>query len=594
MKKISILFCLFLISSFSYSQIYDDYIGAGHAEGVIVSSSSQESEDDLALNGAGVGKDLSGASRFMSQAALGASLEELLYVDSIGYDAWLEEQFNMPGVSYLEVMEPINDLMYEYYIELGGVPEDYILTAEQFRYAWSHIVQTEQDVLRHRVTLALSEILVTSSDSELFERGEAIASYYDVLSSNAFGNYKDLMMEVTLHPAMGFYLSHYSNPRANPNTNTQPDENYAREIMQLFSIGLFELNIDGTRQTDAQGSYIPTYDNNDIKELAKVFTGLGMTDWFTDDITDIPFFGVPFYFIDPTLPMTMYQFFHEPGEKVILGDLTIPANQPGMQDIEMAVDHLFNHPNVGPFVSNLLIKRLVKSNPTPEYIERVATVFNDNGDGVRGDLKAVITAILMDVEARDCEWIDDPSNGRLKEPIQRYTQYVRGLRAETASEWFWHRGYAFEYLTDQFPMHSPTVFNFFLPDYQPNSEIADANLVAPEFQIFNSSTSIGYINWIYYMSLVDFNNEVAEDQLDQLGLLEDYKAYLVIPDLEAINTDPEAVVDYLDMVLVHGNMSQETRDIIVTACEPLIEFPDFLLKMALYLTMISPDYVIMK
>ncbi len=594
MKKPLLLFTLFSLPLLLFSQIYNDYIGTGHDEGVIITSSHQSSSNQTTINGSGHAKDLAGASRFLSHATLGGSLEDIMYVESVGYEDWLEEQFNMPMTSYFETVEEIDPIYYDYYIQLGGDPEEYYINSIPFRYAWSHVTQTAPDVLRHRIALALSEILVISTDSDLSERGYGIASYYDVLSEHSFGNYKDLLMEVSLHSSMGFYLSHFNNPKSDPINNVHPDENYAREIMQLFSIGLYELNLDGSRQLDNQNAFIPTYDNDDIKELAKVFTGLGMTDWILPDIPQPPAFGYPFFFVDAALPMTMYEEFHEQGEKTIIGDFVIPDGQTGMQDIEMAVEHLFNHPNVGPFISNLLIKRLVKSSPTPEYISRVATVFNDNGNGVRGDLKAVVKAILLDEEARSCEWIDHPSNGRLKEPIQRYTQYVKALRAETPSGWFWNQGFAFEYLLDQYPMHSPTVFNFFSPDYQPNSDFADENLTGPEFQIFNSSTSSSYFNWIYYMSLVDFNNEIPEQEFDQLGVLEDYKAYLVIPDLEELATKPDAVVDYLDMVLGHGNMSDATRTTIEQSCEPLVDFPEFLLKMAFYLTMVSPDYVIMK
>jgi len=507
MKNVLILLFNLFFPFLLYSQIYDDYIGAGHAQGVIVSSSSQENEDRQSINGAGVDEDLAGASRFMSHASLGANLEDLLYVSSIGYEAWLEEQFELPATSYEETMVPIDEKLKEIYLQLGGDPEEYYVSAQHFRLAWSHIAQTAPDVLRHRVALALSEILVVSTDSDLFQRGYGIGSYYDMLSKHAFGNYKDLLMDATLHPVMGFYLSHFNNPRSNLAENIHPDENYAREIMQLFSIGLYELHTDGTRKLDSEGNYIPTYDNEDIKELAKVFTGLGMTDWYEPDVGAAPAFGYPFYFIDPTKPMTMYEFFHQPGEKKIIGDFVIPAGQTGMQDIEMAVDHLFNHPNVGPFISKLLIKRLVKSNPRLAYVQRVANVFNDNGNGVRGDMKAVITAILMDEEARDCEFIDHPSNGRLKEPIQRYTQYVKAFRAESPSGWFWNQGFNFEYFVDQFPMSSPTVFNFFLPDYQPNSDFANAELDGPEFQIFNSATSIGYFNYIFYMTAIGFRND---------------------------------------------------------------------------------------
>lgn len=594
-NTLTILVCLFL-SFLVHGQIYFDYIGAGHDEGVIVTSSSQENDNKLTINGSGLGKDLIGTSRFMSHASLGASLDELIFVDSLGFEPWMETQFNMPMTSYVDVLEPIDATVYDIYIEIGGDPEEYMTTFQAFRFAWSHIAQTAPDVLRHRIALALSEILVVSSDSDLSQSGFGLASYYDLLSENAFGNYKDLLMDVSLHPVMGFYLTHLNNPRTDPINNIHPDENYAREIMQLFSIGLYELNPDGSLQLDSLGDFIPTYDNDDIKGLAKVFTGLGMTEWGIPNPPFPPQFGVPFYAIDPTVPMFMYEFFHEPGPKTIVGNFTIPSGQTGLQDIEMAVDHLFNHPNVGPFLGTLLIKRLVKSNPTPSYVERITNVFNDNGDGVRGDLKALIKAILLDQEARDCIWIDNSTNGRLKEPIQRYTQYVKAMRAETEADWFWNQGFVYEAFTDQFPMHSQTVFNFFLPDYQPNSIIADEGLVAPEFQIFNSNTSIGYFNMMYYMALADYNNEVPEDALILAPSydVEDYKAHLMVPDLQEIATSPEAVVDYLDLVLAHGNMTQETRDIIIASCAPLVDLPDFMLRMAFYLTMVSPDFAIMR
>jgi uncharacterized protein (DUF1800 family) len=393
---------------------------------------------------------------------------------------------------------------------------------------------------------------------------------------------------------MGFYLSHFNNPKTDPANNIEPDENYAREIMQLFSIGLYELNPDGTRQTDSNGDFIPTYDNDDIQELAKVFTGLGMTDWYVPDVPITPQFGANFLFIDPTLPMTMYQNQHESGEKTLLDGSIIPAGQPGIQDIEMAIDHLFNHPNVGPFIGKRLIQRLVKSNPTPAYIERITNVFNNNGNGVRGDLAAVVRAILMDEEARECNWIENTTNGRLKEPIQRYTQYVKAFDAYTTSGWFWNQGVVFDYLVNQYPMNAPTVFNFFLPDYEPNSDFVNEGLVGPEFQIFNSSTSAGYFNWIYYMTIADFNNELPQQQFTQLGILEEYSAMIDLLDLEGMESDVESIVDYLDLVLVHGNMSQATKDAIIAACDPLFVAPEFQIRLALYLTMVSPDYAIMK
>ena len=591
--KVLITFLLSLSFPFLLtSQIYDDFIGAGQNEGVVVTSSSQENPNQLTVDGSGLGRELIGASRFLSHATLGANLDDILYVDEIGYEAWLDEQMAIPATSYLNALEPINDLVYEYYLALGGDPEQYFVGDTQFRYTWSHVLMNSPDVLRHRIALALSEIFVISTQSDLVGKGFGVADYYDLLSEHAFGNYKDLLMDITLHPTMGFYLSHLNNPRSNELENIHPDENYAREIMQLFSIGLYELNPNGTRILE-DGQAIPTYDNDDIKGLAKVFTGLGMGAWEDPTIPNPPFFGVPIFAIDATVPMKMYEFWHEPGEKYIVGDFTIPAGQSGMEDIEMAIDHLFNHNNVGPFIGTLLIKRLVKSNPTPEYVGRITNVFNDNGNGVRGDLGAVIKAILLDEEARSCEWINDSSNGRLKEPIQRWTQFVKGLRAETEN-YFWHTGRVQEYFTSQYPMASPTVFNFFLPDYQPNSVIADEGLVAPEFQIFNSSTSLGYLNYTYFGAIADFVNEIAEEELNALGVLDQFKAYLNDPLLTELSASPASLIDYLDLVLAHGNMSDETRATIQAAAEPISAFPDFLLRMALYLTMISPDFVIMK
>jgi uncharacterized protein (DUF1800 family) len=592
MKNIFTLLICFSLSSLT-AQAYDDYIGAGHKEGVIVTSSDQEQSDDLTLDGSGLGRDLIGTSRFLSQATLGANLGYINYVDSMGYDSWLEEQFNAPMTSYLEVTQEISAHLYDIYIQAGGDPEDYPVNLLQFRYAWSHIVMNAQDVLRHKVALALSEILVISTQSDLQAFGYGLADYYDILARNAFGNYKDLMQEITLHPAMGFYLSHLNNPRTIPQFNIHPDENYAREIMQLFSIGLYELNNDGSPKLGNDGLFIPTYDNDDIKELAKVFTGLGMGAWVLPDIPDPVQFGIPIFYIDLTTPMLMYEEWHETGPKTIVGDFTIPGGQGGMADIEMAVEHLFNHANVGPFLATRLIQRLVKSNPTPEYVGRIAAIFNDNGNGVRGDMKAVVQGILMDDEARNCESIRHFTAGKMKEPIHRYTQFLKAFNASTEADWFFNGGFIYDYFTNQYPLNSPTVFNFYLPDYTPNSAIADEGLVAPEFQIFNSATSVGYINFLYYMNLIDYYNEIP-DFFTDLGIDQDYMATLDVPEFEILSQYPEALVDYLDLVLAHGGMTEETRDIISSTVEPLVVEPTILVKLALYLTMMAPDYVIMK
>jgi uncharacterized protein (DUF1800 family) len=584
--------CLLFLFSISnhIAQEYDDYLGAGHTNGITITSSHEESPANLCMNGNGLGKNLQEASRFLSQATLGANLGEIIYADSIGFENWINQQFQIPPSSHAETLEELYDVILVKWIEAGLPPEDLDVSTFFSRAAWWHVSTQTNDQLRHKIALALSELLVISDQSDLEAFGKGLAHYYDILSKNAFGNYRDLLMDVTLNPCMGFYLSHINNPRSFPQFNIHPDENYAREIMQLFSIGLYELNQDGTRKLDTNGLYIPTYDNDDIRGLAKIFTGLSIGEWVSDEITEELQFGIPFYYADLTVPMIMYDDWHEPGPKEIVGNYLIPAGFSGMRDIEIAVEHLFNHSNVGPFLGKHFIQRLVKSNPTPAYVKRVAQAFEDNGNGERGDLKAVIKAVLLDPEARNCIWVDEISNGKLREPIHRYTQLLRTFQAETNTDYFINMGYNFQYLTGQHPLSSPTVFNFFLPGYQPNGEIADAMLVAPEFQIFNSSTSIGYINLLQYWLFADYLNELPGILDDDSG---EWKAFLTADELDFIGEKTSGLVDYLDLVLGHGNLSEETKRTIIQFSAPFQSALDRI-KVATFLTMLSPDFAIMK
>lgn len=578
---------------------YSDYIGAGHDAEISVSSSSQLKAADSwqqasgrsTINGIGMDGKAMEAARFLSQASFGPDAENILKVQKMGIEGWIEYQMSLDPSFLLPELINVYNTALQIYVSEGGNAVNYEERPEwqHFDYAWWQVNLTCPDLLRQKVAYVLSQILVISADSDLFDKGEALADYYDVLIRYAFGNYRDLLMEVSLHPSMGVYLSHLNNPRELPDQNIHPDENYAREVMQLFSIGLFELNLDGTRKTDENGAFIPTYDNQDIKQLARVFTGLGAGGTIAKDDELLPQFNLGLNAIDYTVPMRMYEDWHEPGEKTLIGGVVLPSGQDGMTDIEQAIDHLFNHPNVGPFLARRLIQRLVKSNPTPAYIERISSVFNDNGLGVRGDLGSVVKAILTDEEARSCEWIDRPEQGRLREPITRYTHFVQAIGMYNDLGIYWNIGQPFMEAVGQHPLHSLSVFNFYLPDFQPNGEIADQDLYGPEFQIHNTKTSIGYVNTVNDWAvngelLYTFEDNGFITQTDYSGLLQ-YARY------------PDALINKLDVLLTHGQLSEATRAIIREAIEP---FGDntvgdlYRLKMALYLFMISPDYAVLR
>ncbi len=591
-KNIIILIAIFLATHPYAQDPYTDYIGAGHAEGIIVTTSSNylDATGIKTLDGSGMDVPKFKASRFLAHSTLGADIELIDRVTNIGEEAWLEEQFAIPPSYLTPVMESIwqerlNDIVT--YTETK--PEDVFGPwAVDFNYAWWQVNMTNEDLLRHRVALALSEILVVSINSDLRDRANALTSYYDVLLTHAFGNYQDLLMEVTTHLSMGFYLSHLNNPRSIPELNQRPDENYAREIMQLFTIGLYELNMDGSRKMDG-GKPIPTYDNDDIKEFAKVFTGLGPGDInMYVDWTDQPYFGLGFWGSDATVPMKMYEEFHEPGPKYLLNGYVIPEGQSGMQDIEDAVTHLFNHPNVGPFIARRLIQRLVKSNPSPAYIQRVAEAFNEQNGAPRGDMKNVIRAILLDPEARDSEYVSNKAASRLREPLVRYTHLARSMPKDAPLGRYWNNGYNSVENLKQHVLASPTVFNFFTPDYEPVGDISDAGLVAPEFKIHNTSTAINYINmvneWVVWWALM-YSWEMDWGDLPVL---------LDLSHLEPLAENPDVLINELDIIFTHGQLTDETRAIIRNAVENMTWNNEAKVKMALYLLMISPDYTVMK
>jgi uncharacterized protein (DUF1800 family) len=406
--------------------------------------------------------------------------------------------------------------------------------------------------------------------------------------------------------------------------------------MQLFSIGLYELNLDGSHVLDSEGNSIATYDNTDVREFAKIFTGLGFAgrsrycqqldlceyyidDWTCDQICgEQPyevFFDSGIWGGDLTVPMVMWENYHEPGPKYLLNGINVPAGQTGMQDVNAAIDCLFNHPNVGPFMAKKLIQFLVTSNPSPEYIERVAKVFNDNGQGVRGDMKAFITAILMDKEARDCENIAMVENGKLKEPLMRFLNWLRAFEAKNEVEHYYiDQSFADEEL-QQALLSPPSVFSFFSPNYRPIGPINDMDLVAPEFQMHNTATSVQYMNVAESCVMWDAGYWVnpaayiyGDEDNYEAWWEENDEAYRIRMDWEPfleIYEDHEAVVDRLDLLLTNGMMSQSTRNVVLQAIvdidydwgnwdELTLDDKGWILRFAAYLVIISPDYNILK
>jgi uncharacterized protein (DUF1800 family) len=396
-----------------------------------------------------------------------------------------------------------------------------------------------------------------------------------MLLRNSFGNFRELLRDVSLHPAMGLYLSHINNRRSDPANNIFPDENYAREIMQLFSIGLFELNIDGSLQLDNNGDPIPTYSNNEIREFAKIFTGFSYGG-------PGAYFGRA-YPPNFSAPMQMFDAAHEPGSKNLLNGTVVPAGQTGMQDFDAAIDNLFlfNHPNVGPFIGKQLIQRLVTSNPSPAYIERVARAFNGDTTGVRGDMRAVVKAVLLDPDAKAAPGTLTDF-GKLREPVVRYASILRQFGANSPDDFIAVLGYFLQQVGKQHPLSAPSVFNFFLPAHSPAGEIADAGLVAPEFQITTSNSIVGISNIIDFVILADYVSDSPQG-FEQVSL--DFQPYVdLAPDVNAL-------LDRLDIVLTAGTLDAASRQAISNVISDLDDM-NMRARIAIYMFLLSSDYAV--
>ncbi|MUI12074.1 DUF1800 family protein [Massilia dura] len=541
-------------------------IGAKMA-GVRLAARAVVSDDQLTLKQ---------ASAFLSRATFGPTMPEITRVSQIGMNAWLDDQYTKRQILHKWWMGNT---------ALRLVPGAVLHENHFFQTFWKYAIVGE-DQLRQRVTYALSQIFVISfQDGAVGMYPRGVACYYDMLGTNAFGNFRQLLEGVATSPMMGIYLSHMQNrPESD---STTPDENFARELMQLMTIGLHQLNQDGTVKLVNQQP-VPTYTRDDVVGLAKVFTGWS---WGGGARTENRFLGM-YNYSDPykdCLPMQNYPTYHSTSEKRVLGSV-IPAGGTGESDLAQALDMLFNHPNVGPFIGRQLIQRLVTSNPSPGYVGRVAAAFANNGEGVRGDMQAVIRAILTDPEAASGT---QSELGKLREPVLRLANWLRSFNARSTSGL-----YDIWTLEDplngigQNVMRSPSVFNFYRPNYSPpQTGLAAEGYVAPEMQIAGESSIVGYLNFmeIAIPYGIGQNANIKPDYVAEIGLAD----------------DPEALLDRIDLLLTNGNMSESLREQIIASVEtlPIPQRVNALtlrnarlrrVHLAIYLTMASPEYLVMK
>ncbi|UCH47581.1 MAG: DUF1800 domain-containing protein [Betaproteobacteria bacterium] len=527
------------------------------------------------------------ASRFLAQASFGSNDSSIRDVQRYDYHGWLQRQFAMQQSNAHQA--------YVNGVSATGANPNQSHVLHTF---WKQAA-TAPDQLRQKVAFALSQILVISMrDSAVggYERG--VASYLDMLGREAFGNYRELLEQVTLHPMMGIYLSHLRNQK--PSGNRVPDQNYAREMMQLFSIGLYELNQDGT-PVIVSGAPVETYTNDDIIGLSHVFTGFS---WAGPDKQNGRFHGYSNPPRDPNrdvLPMQSYPQFHSTDEKKFLGTVIPEQSVPDPDgSLQIALDTIFNHPNVGPFIGRQLIQRLVTSNPSPDYVARVAQALNTGiydtgswhtGSGQRGDMRATIAAVLLDTEARDISMVAQPGFGKVREPVLRLAAWMRAFKAPSAS------GNYLPGNTDsttsslgQSALRSPSVFNFYRPGYvPPNTSIAAANLVAPEFQILHETSVVGYSNFMRSIVRSGVGSNSPRD------IQPNYSKELVIAE------DPDALIDRVDLLLTYRTMSDETKGLIRDAVESVSINPvmptngrERRVHLAVFFALSSPDFIVQK
>jgi uncharacterized protein (DUF1800 family) len=517
------------------------------------------------------------AARFLQQAQFSSTETEITAAMPLGIIGWLNKEYStsvgQTGWDWLNSKGHNAIASDAHYFD--SYQGDFMV--------WNQLL-TGNNQFRKRVSLALSEMFVMSLNSlDGFWPSYKAAGYWDMLMANAFGNFRTLLEAVTLNPAIGQFLNTRGNLKEDGN-GREPDENYAREVMQLMTIGLYQLNTDGSHKTDSSGNPVETYTQSDISNLARVFTG------YDDDMSGVTQTTVSWVsYTIPTpefckTPMTVTESNHSTLAATFLGT-TIPAGTGAKAALKTALDALFNHANVGPFFARQMIQRLVTSNPSSAYIGRVAAKFNNNGSGVRGDLKAVWTAIFTDTESTTVPTA--ATAGRLREPIARFVQLCRTIGVtDTSDNWTL---YSWDFVgptqLGQSPLRSPSVFNFYRPGYvPPNTALATAGLVAPEFQIVNETTVAGYLNFLmgflrygYYDLTMDFS-QIQPTVSDSATLLANLNLHFCANQLSATTIATiKAALDPAQYEVDHQDAYKYDRTL-----------------SAIFLVMASPEYLIQK
>ena len=539
------------------------------------------------------------AARFLLHAQFSASTGQIAQVRSLGYEGWLDEQLVLPN----------SQSGWDWLVEKGysaiDVNEFFFAFGSNNYMVWHQLFQSP-DAVRRRWALALSEIFVVSwrgiKDVMNWDNF-AMAHYWDILCRHALGNYRDLLEELTLSPAMGAFLSTRGNQKEDAISGRLPDENYAREVMQLFSIGLVKLNMDGSLQRDATGNPVETYTADDVSNLARVFTGYELNELQPRFTNPNPPHQSIHHVSTVRSPMVLNPQQHSPLPKQFLG-VTIAANTSGPESLRIALDALFNHPSTAPFLARQFIQRLVTSNPSPAYIERVASAFVNNGGGVRGDLKAVLKAVLLDEEARGAASLNSKTFGKLREPMLRVAQWGRTFKLKS-KQGTWKAAWGPwnpSRELGQYPLDPPSVFNFFRPGYvPPGTAMAQSGATAPEFQIVNESSVATWPNWLLdhmngiWVQAPDKPGYVVRGLPDGLDIVPDYSVET------ALVTDTPALVRRLNLLLCAGQLSAGTVALIEAALrEDRInasandDFKRIHVARALIIVMSSAEYLVQR